>query len=195
MNEQAKPLDTSRELASLRRQIDRLQTRAAIEELCSAYGRACDERDLKRLVHLFTPEGTFKSKDGARSTSGRRAINDMYKGRFRVLGPTYHWTHNLIVTFDDKNEDVAYGQILGHAECFKNGKAMLSGSRYDDIFHRNDGVWLFYERAISHLYYMPVEEYAEGLGSRLRMRVDGEPGPADFPEKLPTWTTWEDYNV
>jgi len=56
-------------------------------------------------------------------------------------------------------------------------------------------VWRFHERVISHFYYMPVDQYAEGLGSPLRMRADGEAQSVDFPEKMPTWTTWENYSI
>jgi uncharacterized protein (TIGR02246 family) len=175
---------------SLLLRIDRIESRTAIAELCTAYARACDDRDMEKLASLFTPDCTFKSQDGSRNHTGRDAIIAMYKVRFAALGPTYHWTHDLQIEFDDSNPDIARGELLGHAECFRNGKAMVAAMRYTDVFRRDNGVWRLHERMIGYFYYIPVEEYAEGLGSPLRMRAYGDQRPADYPEKLPTWTTW-----
>jgi hypothetical protein len=64
---------------------------------------------------------------------------------------------------------------------------MVTALRYEDTYKRTDGRWHFHDRLLSFLYYLPVEEYAEGLGSRLRMRAYGDQRPADYPESLPTW--------
>ena len=182
----------SAEAADILLRLDRVESRAAISEVCSAYARACDDRDMEKLRSLFTENCTFKSRDGSRNHTGRDNIIDMYKVRFRALGPTYHWTHDLIVRFDDNDRDVAYGELLGHAECFRNGVAMIAAMRYDDIFRREDGAWRIHERVISYFYYMPAVEFPEGLGSPMRMRAYGDLRPADYPEQLPTWTTWDD---
>lgn len=179
------------DLKALAMRIDRIESRMQISELCTTYARACDDRDMELLGSLFTDDCTFESRDGSRFHQGRRAIIDMYKGRFRALGPTYHWTHDLVVGFDEADADTAQGQLLGHAECFRNGQAMVAAMRYDDTFRRSGGRWRFQRRLLSYFYYMPVAEYAEGLGSPLRMRAHGEQRPADYPEQLPTWTTWE----
>jgi 3-phenylpropionate/cinnamic acid dioxygenase small subunit len=61
----------------------------------------------------------------------------------------------------------------------------------DGSFRSQDGVMnatgRFADRLLSFLYYLPVTEYAEGLGDRLRMRAYGDRRPADFPEALATW--------
>lgn len=171
--------------------IDRLESRNAISELCSIYARACDDRDMELLGSLFTDDCVFDSQDGTRRTAGRAAILDMYRGRFRALGPTCHWTHDLIVRFDDADADIATGQLIGHAECWRSGKAMIACTRYDDIYRREAGRWRIDRRVIGYFYYMPVTEYAVALGSPLRMRAFADPKPADYPEPLPTWTTWD----
>ncbi|MBX3528989.1 MAG: nuclear transport factor 2 family protein [Rhizobiaceae bacterium] len=179
------------DLAALARRIDRIESRTAIAELCTTYARACDDRDMALLGSLFTEDCTFESRDGSRFHTGRHAIVEMYKVRFRALGPTYHWTHDLVVRFDEADDDLARGQLLGHAECFRNGQAMVAAMRYDDTYRREGGAWRIHRRMLSYFYYMPVGEYAEGLGSPMRMRAYGDRRPADYPEKLPTWTTWE----
>lgn len=178
------------ELLRLRRDLDRMQARVAIAEVCSRYARACDDRDMDALAALFTKDCAFRSKDGSRSHAGRDAIVEMYRGRFRALGPTYHWTHDLVVTFDEADPDRAEGKLLGHAECFRNGVAMVAAMRYDDVFRREDGAWRIHERMISYFYYMPVVEYAGALGSPLRMRAYGDERPADIPEGLASWQAW-----
>ena len=52
---------------------------------------------------------------------------------------------------------------------------------------RHEGRWCFADRLLSFLYYLPVDEYAQALGDRLRMRAYGDRRPADFPESLPNW--------
>ena len=171
--------------------IDRLEARAAIAELVGSYGVACDDRDMARLGALFTEDASFSSRDGVMRAKGVPAILEMYRGRFRVLGPSYHWTHDHFVRFDAENADRATGTVLGHAECWRNGEALIGAMRYEDVYRRDGGVWRFASRELAFFYYVPVTEYAEALGSRFRQRAYGDQRPADYPETLATWTTWE----
>jgi ketosteroid isomerase-like protein len=176
------------ELRDLERRLARVEARAEIGELCADYCVSCDDRDLPTLAALFTADAVIASKDGIMNARGRDAIVEMYRGRFRVLGPSYHWTHDHSVAFDPRDETRATGRVLGHAEVFRNGRAQLAAMRYADRYRREGFKWLFEERVLSFFYYVTVEEYAEALGSTLRNRTYGEPRPADYPESLPGWT-------
>ena len=121
---------------------------------------------------------------------GLENILEMYRGRFRVLGPSCHWTHDHFVTFDERGQDHATDLVLSHAEVWRNGQALLASMRYNDVYQRYGGQWKFASRELSFFYYVPVQDYAEALGSPLRQRAYGDHRNADYPETLASWTSW-----
>src|SRR3954470_7900287 len=155
--------------ASLLRRIERLEARAEIGELVSAYAVACDEHDMDRLTGLFTADAVFDSPSGMMHAEGRKAIAAMFVRMFRIRGPAYHWTHDRFVRFDDADPEVATGLVLSHAETSPDGRTSLAAMRYDDVYRREDGRWLFARRTINFLYYVPATEYANVFGSRTRV--------------------------
>lgn len=172
---------------TLEQRIDRLESRAAIAELGSAYAIACDERDLTRLGSLFDDNAVVRSLDGKMDAKGVDNIIAMFRSMFAIRGPAYHWTHDRFVFFDDQDPDRAAGQILAHAETTLNDVACLAALRYDDMYVRRDGVWLFAERVLSFLYYMPLRDYLERMPSAERFHDNGTYRMADYPEKLESW--------
>jgi hypothetical protein len=172
------------------RRLARLEARQEITALVSAYCVAMDDRDLLRLAALFAPDGRFQSRNGMTNAVGRPEIRALYKSRFAGLGPSYHWTHDHSVSFDDDGH--AHGLVLGHVESWLGDTAYIGALRYEDRYVRLDGTWMFAGRMLSYLYYAPVNEYAQVLGSPLRMRSYGKRLPADYPEGLATWTSWRE---
>jgi ketosteroid isomerase-like protein len=164
-----------------------LEDRLALRELVARYGIAVDDRDINALAALFTPDACFRSQDGVMSAFGREAIIQQFHGRFAALKATNHVAHDQIIELDAENPDSASGLVSSHAEVWRNGQALIAALRYQDRYQRFEGNWCFAERTLSFLYYLPVGEYAEGLGSPLRMRAYGDRRPADYPETLPTW--------
>lgn len=59
--------------------------------------------------------------------------------------------------------------------------------RYHDEYRLEGDAWRFQARELAFLYYLPVTEYADGLGSTLRQRAYGDQRPADYPESFPGW--------
>lgn len=167
--------------------IRRLEDREAIRELVGRYGFVIDNRDIEGLAELFCEDGVLQSQDGVMNARGRAAIVEMYKGRFAVLGPTFHFTHDHAITLDERDPDSATGIIASHAEVTRNGETMLAAIRYHDRYRRENGRWRFASRMLSFFYYTPVEQYVETMKSALRQRAYGEPRPADWPESLATW--------
>lgn len=177
--------------AELLKRIDRLEARAEIAEIVALYCKSCDDREVPLLRSLFVDDAVVESKDGVMRSSGIDAVMEMYRGRFRALGVTAHWTHDHIVRFDEGDPDRATGYVAGHAECFRNGQTLVACLRYDDEYRRVDGRWKFARRTLAFLYYVPVEEYREAMGDPLRQRAYGDRRPADFPESQPNWSDWE----
>jgi uncharacterized protein (TIGR02246 family) len=173
----------------LERRLRRLEDRVEIGELIARYGLVMDDRDLAAMPDLFTPDVTLTSADGVMHAIGRDAVVAMFRGRFEVLGPSNHVTHDRIVRFDDADPDRATGIVLSHAEMHRKGAAMVTAIRYHDEYRRDDGSWRFRARHLMFFYYARASEYPDVLGAGLarRNRAYDEPRPADWPEPLPTW--------
>lgn len=180
-------MSTGEDLAA---RVARLEDREEIRALVARYGFVVDDRDIDALGGLFTPDGCFRSKDGVIDAHGREAVIETFHGRYAALGLSLHVTHDHLITFDEKDPDRAGGLLSSHAEVLRNGRSMVAALRYEDVYRRHEGRWRFADRLLSFLYYVPVEEYAEALGSRDRMRAYEAPRPADFPEGT---KGWDDY--
>jgi uncharacterized protein (TIGR02246 family) len=178
-------------LEDLAARVDRLEARNAITELVSSYAIACDEHDMPRLAGLFAEDAQFDSPSGVMQASGRQAIADMFVELFKIRGPGYHWTHDNFVRFDESDPDHATGLVLSHAETTPGGTVSLAAMKYDDIYRREAGVWLFAKRTIQFLYYVPADQYSNGLNSRHRLNFGDDAHPADYPENLASWRDFE----
>ncbi|MEZ5499942.1 MAG: nuclear transport factor 2 family protein [Steroidobacteraceae bacterium] len=170
--------------------IRRIEDRDAIRRLVADYCKVVDDRDLAALTALFAPDAVMKSRDGVMNARGRGAIAEMFKGRFAVLGPTFHYTHDVAIDLSDDAPDEASALVSSHAEVFRTGVAMIAAIRYHDRLVRLDERWHFAERDLAFFYYVPCREYEQAMGSRLRMRAYGDQRPADWPETLATWKTY-----
>lgn len=177
--------------ADLAARIRRLEDRDALRELVGRYGFVIDNRDIEGLADLFTEDGVLQSQDGIMNARGRAAIVEMYKGRFAALGPTFHFTHDHAIRFDEHDPDAASGIIASHAEVTRNGETMLAAIRYHDRYRRDAGTWRFAGRLLSFFYYTPVAEYIDAMKSPLRQRAYGDQRPADWPETLATWQRYK----
>lgn len=169
---------------SLEARIARIEDRQAIQELAVLYGYIMDERDNDGIHEIFCADATLRSQDGVFAASGIEEIVKTYGGRFAALGPTNHVTHGHVIRFDDSDPDTARGLLASHAEVSRDGVAMLVALRYKDTYRRVDGQWRFADRLMSYMYYLPVREYAEGMGDRNSVRVYGDQRPSDWPEVL-----------
>ncbi len=173
----------------LERRVRQLEDRVEIGELIARYGLVMDDRDVDRLPELFTPDAVVRSADGVMNAKGRETLVALFRGRFEVLGPSNHFTHDRIVTFDPDDPDAARGFVLSHAEMQRKGVPMITAIRYEDRYRRHEGRWKFAERVLSFFYYVPTAQYLDALGPGLakRNRAYDEAMAADWPEALETW--------
>lgn len=178
-------------LEKLEARVDRLEARAAIQELVTNYAVACDEHDIPKLQGLFTEDAVFRSPSSFMQATGREAITSMFTDVLKTRGPGYHWTHDLIVKFGE-DQDSATGVVYSHAETTPNGVVSIAAMKYKDKYRRECGAWYFSEREIHFFYYVPMREYIETLNREERLYVGGEKGPADYPESLASWKEFED---
>ncbi|MEI6459419.1 MAG: nuclear transport factor 2 family protein [Pseudomonadota bacterium] len=175
---------------TLAQRIERLEARAAIRALVGTYCITVDVRDLDGIAQCFTRNGIMRSADGVMNASGREAVIAQFHGRFAVLGPSNHFTHDHIIQFDDQDANIASGSLNTHAELIRNGEMLVASLRYRDRYQYEEGRWRFAERVLSFFYYARPGELPEVLGSALRNRAYPEPMAADFPEESPFWSAY-----
>jgi hypothetical protein len=171
----------------LEQRLRRLEAREFIRELVARYCFVIDDRDIDGIGRLFTRDARFRSRDGVMDAIGRDAIIQQFHGRFSVLGPSNHFTHDHIIRFDEQDESRAHGLVSSHAELVRNHETLWAALRYEDEYRFEDGAWRFADRLLGFFYYLPVRDYAELLGKPNRIRAYGEPQAADYPEQLETW--------
>jgi hypothetical protein len=175
---------------NLEQRIRRLEDRDAIRTLIGRYGRLVDERDIQGVGMLFTKNGSFRSVDGKIASTGRDAVIEQFHKRYAVLGPSNHFTHDIVIDLDDADPDSASGWVNSHAEVVRNGVALWAALRYHDQYRREDGVWRFQVRELHFFYYVSPKDYPELLGQLMRNRAYTEPLPADYPENSATWKAY-----
>ncbi len=178
------------ELDDLRRRVDRLEARAEIGELVSAYAIACDDHDMKRLMDLFTDDAVLNTPSGLMHAAGKQAITELFIRTLKIRGPSFHWTHDHFVT-PGADADNATGLVLAHAETSPGNEVSLAAMRYRDAYRREAGRWRFARREIGFLYYVPARDFATALATTTRLTVQGRRQPADYPEALPAWQAFE----
>jgi hypothetical protein len=165
----------------------RLEARAEIRELAARHCFTIDERDIDGIGQCFTRDGSFRSIDGVMNAVGREAVIAQFHGRFSVLGPSNHFTHDHTVEFDDADAQRARGVVNSHAEVVRNGQPMLASLRYHDEYRVEDGRWRFHARTLAFFYYLRPADYPEAMGGSLRNRAYAQPHPADLPERTDAW--------
>ncbi|MEQ9465739.1 MAG: nuclear transport factor 2 family protein [Haliea sp.] len=180
------------EATALETRLRQLEARDSIRTLVARYGIAVDDHDLRDIAGLFARDALFRSRDGVMEARGRDQIVSQFVARFSVLGISNHVSHDHIITLDEDDPQRARGLLTAHAELWRNGQAYVAALRYRDEYVVEESQWRFAERELAFLYYVPVAEYAEALGSPLRQRAYGDQRPADFPERL---ANWQDYRA
>lgn len=171
----------ARTVTDIEARIQRLEDLEAIRDLAVRYGFAVDERDFDAIVALFSPDGCLRTNAGVIKGQGVEGVGAYFRNHLPNLGPSNHFVHGHIVDFGE-DADRATGVVSAHAEMWRMGAPMITAMRYTDQYRRVDGRWRFQERIQSYMYFVDVREYAEALGSRLRVRSNRDnPQPADWP--------------
>ena len=167
--------------------VEQLEAREAIRTLVADYSMAVDDRDVDTIGALFAENGIFGHADKSAVMHGREEIVDFYNGRLGDMGPTYHYPHSHKITFSDPHS--AQGIVLAHAELSQEGKTYYTGLRYYDKYQQQDQKWVFEERLLKFLFFMPMEELVrDGLTQTNRKRFPGQGQlPTDLPEMQESW--------
>jgi hypothetical protein len=167
---------------TLAARITKLEDREAIRNLCSRYSLAVDDHDFDALGALFAPDALYGWINQPPQASGQPAVKELLRGRIGPSGPSFHVNHDMIVDWDENDPTRATGTVFCHAEVNPAGRQLIGAIRYRDSYVKLDGKWLFAERYLSFLYFVPIEDYPGILTAKDRLRTGPNPAPAHWPE-------------
>lgn len=130
--------------------LQRLEDRAAIEELLVEYGRDLDHRDFAAYANLFAAQGTWSGSIG--TFTGPAAIQTAMEKAFkRTAGQSIPATFHLMTNFSvDVQGDRATASSKWTFFRMMDGKPVPSlAGMYEDALVREDGRWKFLRRVAS----------------------------------------------
>lgn len=171
-------------LAELEGRVGRLEDRDEITELAVRYGVVVDDHDAEGLRDLFTDDARWRWRNGFVEASGIAEVMQALSGRWDLIDTSLHVVEGHAVSFEAHEPDTATGVLFSHAEVTQQGTPMMSAVRYDDVYRRVDGRWLFAQRCLGFYYYVNARTYAEDLQSGTPVRVGEAPIVADIPHRL-----------
>ena len=151
---QSKEIDAR--IGALERQVDELQSRAAMRDLVTDYCLGFDTHDWDRFISIWPPDavweigppfGTFVNHGGI-----HKAVHEVL---YPVWRETHHLTSNLRLTFMDA--DHAHG--VCNVDCMgatKDDVVQMISATYTDEFERRKSVWKIAKRSVVIHYFNPV---------------------------------------
>ena len=129
--------------------------RLAIRELIEAYAHCADRRDAKDQMALFTTDTHFvvymnaKDPKPSQELHSREALAPVFAELNKYDATTHFVGQSTIFTLTpDRATGEAY--CLAHHVTVDGGKRrlMVASLRYQDMFVKLDGTWLFSERIL-----------------------------------------------
>ena len=129
--------------------------RAAIRELVDAYAHCADRRDAEGQKSLFTEDTHFvvhmdgQGSEPTQVLDGREALTPVFEDLNRYTA-TMHFNGQSTIALDG---DRATGEsycMAHHLSADEDGQRtlMIAAIRYDDVFVKQEGRWLFAERRL-----------------------------------------------
>lgn len=165
----------------LEARVRRMEDREAIRHIVGLYTLAMDDRDLELAGRIFARDAVLTYPGGSPRYEGRDAIVGFYRERLAPAGPSFHFTHDQFVEWNDSDPDRATGLVSCHAETSGGGRQIISAIRYEDEYVREDGEWRFARRTLTFNYQTPVEQYVGILARKDRLRLANPAGSAHWP--------------
>lgn len=168
-------------MTSIEARIQRLEDRAALDDLIVRYFLAADGDDLPGVGASFTEDATFASS-GQLSASGRQAIVDFIASARAHMGLTVHTPNYALYTFADP--DHASGLVGAHLELVLAGESVFGAVRYEDDYVRTAQGWRIFRRDMRVIHIAPWKEVGDALRSDVPVRWPGTaPVSSDYPRE------------
>jgi hypothetical protein len=166
-------------MVGLEQRVQRLEDRAAINDLVVKYFLAADGDDLDNVGATFTEEASF-SASGQLCASGRQAIMHFIRSSRAQMGLTIHTPHYSQVTFE--TDDRAVGLVGAHLELVIGNASVCGAVRYVDEYVRCGNTWRIRSRDMRTIYLAPWVDVGQALKSDTPVRWPGTPpASSDYP--------------
>ncbi len=130
--------------------IQRLEDRAAIEELLVEYGRDLDHRDFAAYARLFASQGTWSGSIGTFTGPAaiQAAMEKAFKRQAATVAPaTFHLMTNFSVQV--QGDRATASSKWTFFRMSSSAPVPTLAGMYDDTFVREDGRWKFLRRVAS----------------------------------------------
>jgi 3-phenylpropionate/cinnamic acid dioxygenase small subunit len=129
-----------------------LQDKQEITEICYRYGLALDTRDWAALAGLFTPDADAYYMDMP-PARGYQAIEDTCRTALAPMSATQHLISNVVVRLDgDRAESTCYLQAQHVKPGTPGGDNFIIAGRYDDQLVRTPQGWRIRERRLQAMW-------------------------------------------
>ena len=173
-------MDVEARLAELEGRVRELEDRDQIKQLAVRYCDVVDSHDAAGLRAQFTNDARWYWVNGVVDARGIDEVMDALAGRWDTILGSFHITHGHAVDMDVDDPDRATGLLFSHAEVLRDNNPMISAVRYDDVYRRIAGEWLFAERKLSFYYYVDAATYVDDLVSGTPVNAAGTKLAADL---------------
>ena len=121
------------------------EDRSEIHELIARYCWAADTGDVKLMLSLYAPDGSFSGRGGA--VIGHDALQRQLEGRAPDRYGTQHTVTNIVLWREDNSiQATAYCVIVGPTD---DGSVIRTRGFYRDRIVRVDGHWVFGSRTFT----------------------------------------------
>jgi uncharacterized protein (TIGR02246 family) len=168
-------------LSSLESRIQKLEDRAALQDLVADYFKATDDDDYDTLASYFTEDASFGAS-GFDGGGGRDGIIAFLHSARAGMGQTVHTPNYVQLTFND--DDHASGVVGAHLELGMGDQTIYGAVRYLDTYARVEGRWQISSRDMKVIHIGPWADAGTSLSTPLNVRwPGGDPGMSDFPRK------------
>lgn len=132
--------------------LQRLEDRAEIEELFTAYGATLDRRDFDGFGRLFAEDAAYAGGPGE-PVHGRAAIQSMLEKQItsnpsHLPTPDFHLYFNPSIQVDGDHAVATSKGGYVIPDTTNNGARIVFFVSYEDILVRQAGHWLFARRVI-----------------------------------------------
>lgn len=146
--------DMEARLAALEERLGRLDDIEAIRRLRQRYHEAINEGYYDAIPDFFTEDG-WLDFDYIGRAEGRPTITRFFAKTPEVLPFIKQFIHNHLVEVDG---DRGTGFCYLEAKTVAKGEAFMVAGRYDDVYARVDGQWLFRSMTLRAYFTVPLKQ-------------------------------------
>jgi hypothetical protein len=141
-------------LDDLAARLERVETQLALHRLAADYCIGADQQDLARFTAVWTEDGLWDATgdepdDAEHLFRGVQAICTAVQEQWATFPRMQHATANHVVELDPNDSERAKGRCdVVVTVQLPDGRWVVGGGVYEDLYKRQDGVWRIASRSV-----------------------------------------------